>query len=199
MALVTCKECRSQVSTQAKSCPKCGAPVAASLAKPRSMFAWLVLPLTAVAVIWVAVESRIEKRDEAQRAENERIADNGLKAVMTPAEFAEYKQRENEQKQQEKAAKEDAEAMKTAKHIALLSVETDVKRLLKDPDSARFGARQIHPNAKAQTGFTACGYVNAKNSLGGYTGDKGYIVTDRQPRIEDGSESFALAWKTLCF
>lgn len=41
MALVKCKECGEQISTKAKSCPKCGA----SAPKKTSMFTWLVLIL----------------------------------------------------------------------------------------------------------------------------------------------------------
>ncbi len=39
MALVKCKECGEEVSTKAKTCPKCGAKAS----KKTSLFAWLVL------------------------------------------------------------------------------------------------------------------------------------------------------------
>ncbi|QUY35620.1 zinc ribbon domain-containing protein [Acinetobacter junii] len=39
MALVNCKECGVQVSTQAKSCPSCGAKIK----KPTSVFTWIIL------------------------------------------------------------------------------------------------------------------------------------------------------------
>lgn len=47
-------------------------------------------------------------------------------------------------------------------------VEAGVKEVLKDPDSARFSGF----GASVSDGGTivACGFVNAKNSLGGYTG-----------------------------
>jgi hypothetical protein len=45
--------------------------------------------------------------------------------------------------------------------------EDAVRRSLKDPDSAKFGT--FYSNSK--TGY-ACLTTNAKNSMGGYTGDK---------------------------
>lgn len=47
-----------------------------------------------------------------------------------------------------------------------------IEMMLKDPDSAKFTG----PNrGKVNTG-SWCGYVNAKNSFGGYVGDKSFIV-----------------------
>ncbi|WEH92317.1 zinc ribbon domain-containing protein [Acinetobacter soli] len=39
MALINCKECGAQVSTQAKTCPNCGAKVK----KPTSKLTWIIL------------------------------------------------------------------------------------------------------------------------------------------------------------
>ncbi len=47
------------------------------------------------------------------------------------------------------------------------SAEAAVRENLKDPDSARFGAFYYNDKTKK-----ACLTVNAKNSMGGYTGDK---------------------------
>lgn len=47
------------------------------------------------------------------------------------------------------------------------AVERTVRENLKDPESARFGT--FYHNAKLKR---ACLTVNAKNSMGGYTGDK---------------------------
>lgn len=56
----------------------------------------------------------------------------------------------------------------TAADVAL--VQEGVRESLKDPDSARFGSM-----AAARLpggGLFVCGFVNAKNSFGGYTGDQ---------------------------
>jgi len=47
----------------------------------------------------------------------------------------------------------------------------DVRERLKDPDSAKF--REVHYN---RNNGVACGLVNAKNSMGGYVGDRRFIV-----------------------
>lgn len=58
-------------------------------------------------------------------------------------------------------------------------VKQAVTRQLKDPESARFGPIV---GGKDATGRSyACGVVNAKNSFGGYTGDKPFVV-----KVEDG-------------
>lgn len=45
MALITCKECKQQVSTQAKNCPGCGAKVIKPTSKLNIIFALAVLAL----------------------------------------------------------------------------------------------------------------------------------------------------------
>ena len=47
MALINCKECGAQVSTQASSCPGCGAKVK----KPTSKFTWVVLGIIILGII----------------------------------------------------------------------------------------------------------------------------------------------------
>jgi hypothetical protein len=62
---------------------------------------------------------------------------------------------------------------------ATKSLESAVRDGLKDPSSAQFG-RYIAFNATDANGATitgACGYVNAKNSYGGYGGMTPYIAT----------------------
>lgn len=55
----------------------------------------------------------------------------------------------------------------------IAAVHASVKRDLRDPDSARFQdlamVRDKGPKATSDT-FMVCGYVNAKNAFGGYTG-----------------------------
>ena len=47
MALINCKECGAQVSTQAKNCPGCGAKVK----KPTSIIIWIFLGLIVFGII----------------------------------------------------------------------------------------------------------------------------------------------------
>lgn len=52
------------------------------------------------------------------------------------------------------------------------TVHRAVTAVLKDPESARFGA--MNAGVTKQGAILVCGYVNAKNSFGGYTGDSPY-------------------------
>lgn len=47
MALINCKECGAQVSTQAKTCPSCGAKVK----KPTSIVTWVILGVFGIGFI----------------------------------------------------------------------------------------------------------------------------------------------------
>jgi hypothetical protein len=48
-------------------------------------------------------------------------------------------------------------------------IKDAVRAQLKDPDSAKFGQIKIYEKSD---GLRACAEVNAKNSMGGYTGTK---------------------------
>lgn len=90
----------------------------------------------------------------------------------------------------QKAEKAESERRGTA----LFKAEYEVRSKLKDADSAKFGASFFREP------YFVCGFVNAKNSFGGYTGEKGYIVdyTTRTVLIEGSSTGFAEKWKKAC-
>ena len=56
-------------------------------------------------------------------------------------------------------------------YLPVWRVEQDVKRHLYDPDSAKFSAVTFNRAKSA-----GCGVVNAKNRMGGYTGDTHFIL-----------------------
>lgn len=60
MALIQCKECKAQVSSDAKSCPQCGAGVP----KKTSVFVWIVL-FTIVGVVFTSLNKGEAMRDAA--------------------------------------------------------------------------------------------------------------------------------------
>lgn len=61
----------------------------------------------------------------------------------------------------------------TQKHAEI--IQQGVRNALKDPDSAKFG-RIAGAEAADKPGIVyVCGTVNAKNSFGGFTGDKPYV------------------------
>jgi len=98
-----------------------------------------------------------------------------------------------------KRTEEDAKRREWLRINALIvNAQDSVKRLLKDPDSAKF--RNIFVN-KSKKGFTVvCGEVNAKNSFGGYTGFQRFISggTPDTTFLEESVADFPNAWNMLC-
>ena len=75
-------------------------------------------------------------------------------------------------------------AMLTACGSDRSGAEDAVRTILKDPESARFG--EIYYNEFTKKG---CLTVNAKNSIGGYTGDQQAFIR----RTEQGWEATSIA------
>jgi hypothetical protein len=198
MALVKCRDCGNQVSTNAKACPKCGcAP-----RKPRGLFDKIVLWTLAggfgLAIASAVIGSFMASAENERKAADAIIAERGLRAAMTAEEYAQYTEK-NKLDADSVVATEKAKQAKIDSQLRVLMLaESDVKRILNDPESAKFGKKNFYENASSSTGMTICGYVNAKNSFGAYTGNKGYMVIDRQPSIESQGDSFAREWNRLC-
>lgn len=74
-------------------------------------------------------------------------------------------------------------------------IETDVKSELKDPNSAVF---KWLPFIEGKHGY--CGYVNAKNMFGGYTGNKLFHIMfmSREGKIITGPVTIGKGVGTLC-
>ncbi len=87
-----------------------------------------------------------DQRMEAQRREG-----------LSPAERAREDSLEGERITAETKAKEDQEL--------IVAARAQVRARLKDPESSRFGTAFVRNNV-------VCGYVNSKNSFGGYGGDQ---------------------------
>ena len=78
-----------------------------------------------------------------------------------------------------------------------------VRASLKDPDSARFGdisLRKVTVPGKTQQLDVACGTVNAKNSFGGYVGDRRFIAYPKASiaLVDDGGATFTDMWINSC-
>jgi hypothetical protein len=57
----------------------------------------------------------------------------------------------------------------------LTRAQSATRSILKDPDSAQFSGLVAHQNGRDTV---VCGFVNAKNGYGGYTGRQGFIYSD---------------------
>lgn len=77
----------------------------------------------------------------------------------------------------------------------IVAAKRAVKSTLKDPDSAEF--KDVYVNYTEEYGVVACGRVNAKNSLGGYTGDKAFVSGGKSVILE-GRDDIKSAWKDAC-
>jgi hypothetical protein len=73
----------------------------------------------------------------------------------------------------------------------LSSARREVKQQMKDPDSIKFGeyrALKLFDDETKKSVIAICGKYNAKNSYGGYTGDKLFLAKQR----EDGGWSIVV-------
>jgi hypothetical protein len=81
-----------------------------------------------------------------------------------------------------------AELAATEGHYA---AKQAVRLMLKAPVSTRF-----EPLMTVRG--TICGYVNARNSFGGYTGAKEFMVFGGLTMLNAGTKSFAREWNRRC-
>lgn len=91
-------------------------------------------------------------------------------------------------------AEKDADAGWTAIAVAKRVMEQS----LKDPDSAKFGPVFAVQTDDGQA--VACGHVNAKNSFGGYSGEKGFILGSGIAVLEEeaGPSKWVASWNRIC-
>lgn len=116
-------------------------------------------------------------------------------SVLNPAPPAPQKTPEQIAQEAEKARLEAAKADKRLKEVQAVGLaKASVKARLKDPSSAEFGKVVMKPSG------IVCGYVNAKNAYGGYTGEKAFISMGSQEMtwLEGESPDFATTWNKNC-
>lgn len=77
----------------------------------------------------------------------------------------------------------------------IVAAKRAVKNSLKDPNSAEF--KDVYANYTEAVGMVACGHVNAKNSLGGYTGFKAFVSNGKTVILE-GKDDIKKAWNSAC-
>lgn len=150
MAMTKCKECKTEISTKAASCPKCGA-----VRKKTGLFTKLVagvIVITAVVSI-MAVNSGDKEREAAAAKEAQRIA------ALSPAERAQL----DAKKAAEAKAKAESEA---TFQLAVLTARA-VKQSAKDPSSFELVSLVVMADK------TQCLEYRARNSFNA-------IVTDQK-------------------
>lgn len=164
-----------------------------------AIVAFIVLVPFALLIAFQLIHRALET--PAQRAQEDRAL-----AVLAQQQAAQQQQEAAQQQLQQKQA-EQLEAEKQAievKHAWLLAslfmAHERVKGALKDPDSVKFGHFWIvdQQNYSRETPGEACGFVNARNSFGGYTGLKRFIVSSGGAIEDDRTSHFAALWKQVC-
>jgi hypothetical protein len=101
---------------------------------------------------------------------------------------------------QAQAAKEASDAEGHWESMSIALAKDRMVRALKDPDSAHFGNAWVEQKASYDPKVMGivCGQVNAKNSFGGYTGLKDFIVIAGIPLEEGTSSAFNKLWNEHC-
>jgi len=79
------------------------------------------------------------------------------------------------------------------RQLEIIAARNAVTERMKDPESVRFGE-------VVNRSGTVCGYVNAKNSFGGYAGDTAFIfeTSSKELLINGQTKSFDKVWNSKC-
>lgn len=93
------------------------------------------------------------------------------------------------------AAEKKAQQEKWFGPKTIVAAERAVKNELKDPLSAQF--KNVYANYTEKFGVVACGQVNAKNELGGFTGYRRFVSAGRSVILE-GRDNISDAWEGAC-
>lgn len=142
--MTNCKECKTEISSKAAQCPKCGVPI-----KRTSLVAKLALIMVVLFVI-SAIMSSNEKQEADQR--------------QAQAEASRIAQLSPEQRAAEQAAKKEAEDLDTARYMC----KEFSKKALHDPASAEFEPyKTFFAERDKKTGiFRAQAHMTAINGFG---------------------------------
>lgn len=79
------------------------------------------------------------------------------------------------------------------RQLEIIAAKNSVTERMKDPESVRFGE-------VVNRGGTVCGYVNAKNSFGGYSGDNAFVYDSSSKIVilRGQSQNFDQIWSSKC-
>ena len=169
MALIKCGECDNEVSTEAKTCPKCGAKVKHK--KPTSRTTKILGGLLGLSIIggMLASQNAVETRKDADAARQ---------AAMTP---------------EQRAAEEAAKAKRTAQIQLAAAGAITLKKGMKDPAAFELTSLILKPDG------TACYEFRGKNSFGAsfpssaVATPKGKLLTQERDK-----NTFVKAWNDAC-
>ncbi|WP_037061254.1 hypothetical protein [Pseudoxanthomonas suwonensis] len=147
-----------------------------------------ILLVVLVAVAWIG--SKVVPRSEPAAAKaSTAVAETPQKQAQQP------ETPEPEPERPMTAAEKKATHEKWFGAETIVAAERAVRGELKDPDAAQF--RDVRANYTEEFGVVACGRVNAKNELGGYTGFRRFVSSGKSVILE-GRDNVADAWAGAC-
>lgn len=92
---------------------------------------------------------------------------------------------------------EDISSNQPSETMIISTAMEDVKKRLKDPNSAGFSETKV---SRRDGATVVCGYVNANNSFGGKSGRERFIVSGLAATLESDVEAggFQPVWDAFC-
>lgn len=158
MPLVNCRECKKEVSTEAKVCPSCGVKKPQPKAKDMGIGSIFLVLLAGSCVAGPMLISHQKANDAAEEA-----------AALTPAQLA------------AKDAAKKAQAEKSLKRTsAIAGTLTSMKAALRNPDSAIWEEMRANDD-----GSIVCLKYRAQNGFGGVNRESVAVVKGRISKSAD--------------
>ena len=215
MALINCNECKKEISDKASACPHCGAPVEKVFDETDTQKKETSEPLEEISeeeLSRIAELKKIERRaeierereelDKRQKESSKNMGIMALTVLIVIIVVAAINMLNNAFTAEPSSTSNlaSSEADDHWREVdAKGSAETAIKNMLKDPESATFSSETYNSSYDG-----VCGYVNAKNALGGYTGKTRFIVVNQNAVMEEQAQSkqehkqFNEAWTKVC-
>ncbi len=172
MGMIKCRECGAKISKKAKQCPACGRP----RSKELSLFSWMLIIAVGI-FIGSSISSNEGRKSGDQARTKPRIYNQGTTIDVT----------------------------EVVKDNGLFDYKYDgqkaIEYVLKDPESVRYKKIYLHKYGEKDSAWSMCGTLSAKNSLGGYSGDKRYVSLGKPESTYIENEldnSWVNAWNNYC-
>jgi hypothetical protein len=179
MAIISCKECKKEVSSEAATCPHCGVNI--RKAPTQYGCGTLILLLVVAAVVMSAIGSF---QDNRKKAEEARVAAQH-EAAKTP-----------EQREKDRAAKEAADADKRRKDEAItrgVAGSGVLKKNMRNPQSFSLSSAIVIDGTGA-----ACYEYRSQNGFGGMNQGRAALSADGKAFLTSEMPGFSKLWNKEC-
>lgn len=172
MALIKCPECGKEISDKAPSCPQCGVPLGFK-SNPA-----------------IRQSTTKDTDDSAEEPKLQSRLGVGLLAfvVISVVAIVVVIKLAN------------SPPSPPSNWTVMDAGKFSIRKRAKDPDSVTFGDVWVGTiTSTSSSTKVACGYFNAKNSFGGYTGEQRFISGADMPMTDDDSKVLIDAmWQETC-